>query len=77
MTATEKTDWKVQAILDRDALVEDIAKLAKILARQRVAVIVSASSREDAEMAARKHIQQYMAIPGVYLKTLHPRRLPT
>jgi len=77
MAATEKTDWKVTVILDRQALVEDIAKLAKILAQQRVSVLVSASSGEDAEVAARKHIQQYMAIPEAYLKTLHPRRLPT
>ena len=77
MAVTEKTDWKVQVILDRDALVEDISQLAKILARQRVAVIVSASSGEDAKVAARKHLQKYMAIPEVYLKTLHPRKLPT
>jgi len=77
MVATEKTDYKVTVILDRQALVEDIAKLAKILARQRVFVLVSASSGEDAEVVARKHIQQYMAIPEVYLKTLRPRRLPT
>ena len=77
MAATEKTDWKVQVILDRDTLVADIAKLAKILARQRVAVMVSASNREDAEERAKQYLRLYIGIPEVYLKTLHPRRLPT
>ena len=77
MAATEKTDWKVQVILDRDTLVADIAKLAKILARQRVAVIVSASDREDAMERAKQYLRMYIGIPEAYLKTLHPRRLPT
>jgi len=46
--AEEPTDWRIQVILDRKALVEDIDKLLHILARQRVIVIISASSREEA-----------------------------
>lgn len=75
--AEESTDWKIQVVLDRKALVEDIAKMTKILARQRVIITVSASSREEALKKAEEHLQRYSGIPTVYVKTLHPRKLPT
>jgi len=75
--AEELTDWKVQVVLDRKALVEDITKLAQILARQRVAVIVSASSRELAEEKARVYLPLHAGISWCYVKSLSSRRLPT
>ena len=75
---TEKpTDWRVKVTLDREALAEDIDKLVRILARQRVAVIVSASSREEALEKGREHLQRHNGISGIYIKDLQPRRLPT
>ena len=75
---TEKpTDWKVKVTLDREALVEDIDKLVHILARQRVAVIVSASSEEEALERGKEHLQRHSGISGIYIKDLQPRRLPT
>jgi hypothetical protein len=73
----EPTDWKVRATLDRDLLVEDIAKLAGILARQRVGCVVSAVDEEDAVEKAKTHLLRYSGIPEAYMKTLNPRRLPT
>lgn len=73
----EKTDWKIQVTLDRDAVVEDIVRLVKILKRQQVYCVVSASTREEAVEKAKVHMWQYGGIPTVYLKTMHPRRLPT
>ena len=75
--AEESTDWKIQVVLDRKAIVEDITKLAQILARQRVIITVSASSREEALKKAEEHLHRYSSIPTVYVKALHPRKLPT
>jgi len=72
-----KTDWKVQAILDRDQLEEDIGALVEILKRQRVSCIVDADSEETARMAASHHMKVHMGIPPRYVRALHPRRLPT
>lgn len=75
---TEKpTDWKVEAKLDKKALVEDITKLAQILARQRAIVIVSAMNEADALKKAEERLQRYIGIPTVYVKAMHPRKLPT
>lgn len=74
---SEKTDWKVRAVLDRAALVEEIARLARILARQRVAVIVSAESEEEAVFEARVHLQRHAGISAAFLADLRARRLPT
>jgi len=71
------TDWKIQVTLDRKALLEDITRLTRILARQRVAVTVSASSREEAEEKAKEHLMQHIEVPWCYVKALNPRRLPT
>jgi hypothetical protein len=75
--AEEPTDWSVQVTLDRKALVEEITKLVQILALQRKAVIVFASSGEEASVKAKEHLQRYPGIPLGYIKALHPRRLPT
>ena len=74
---TEKTDWKIMVVLDREAITEDINDLVKILARQRVNCIVSANDRDEALTEAKKHLQRFAGIPEKYLKALHPRRLPT
>ena len=75
--AEAPSDWKVQVTLDRKALVDDIAKLVRMLARQRVAVIVSASSREEALEEARGRLLLHVGVPACYVKALTPRRLPT
>lgn len=75
--AEAPTDWKVQVILDRKAIVEDITRLAQILARQRVAVIVSASNSEEAIDKARAHLELHAEISESYMKAFNPRRLPT
>ena len=73
---TEKpTDWKVAVDLDRRALVEDIDKLVRILARQRVAVTVSAVSEAEALKKAEEHLRLYSGIPKVYVKAMHPRKV--
>lgn len=75
--AEELSDWKVQVTLDRKALVDDIDNLVKMLARQRVAVIVSASDSEDAINKARAHLELHAGIFSEYMKAFNPRRLPT
>jgi hypothetical protein len=75
--AEAPSDWKVQVVLDKKAIVEDITKLAQILARQRLAVIVSASSREEAEEKAKNHLLLHAGISEAYLKAYNSRRLPT
>jgi len=73
---TEKpTDWRIQVVLDRRALVEDIAKLTKILARQRTYCIVSAVNEAEALKKAEEHLKLHSGIPTVYVKAMHPRRL--
>lgn len=75
---TEKsTDYKVMVALDRKALANDIAKLAHILAQQRISVIVFASSMKEAEEKAREHLLLRPGISATYIKSLNPRRLPT
>jgi len=75
---TEKpTDWRIQVVLDRKALVEDIDKLTKILARQRTYCTVSAVNEAEALKKAEEHLQRYSSIPTVYVKAMHPRKLPT
>jgi hypothetical protein len=75
---TEKpTDWRIQVVLDRKALVEDIDKLTKILARQRTYCTVSAVNEAEALKKAEEHLKLYSGIPTVYVKAMHPRRLPT
>ena len=75
--AEAPSDWKVQVVLDRKAIVEDITKLAQILARQRVTVIVSASDSEDAIDRAKTHLILQTGILESYMKAFNPRRLPT
>lgn len=69
------SDYRVTVTLDRGLLVLDIERLVKILARQRMAIIVSASSMKEAEERAREHLLR-TGISTTYIKALTPRRLP-
>lgn len=73
----ESSDWKVTAVLNRDALEEDIAALVGILKRQRVYVVVSASADAEARDEALKHLEKTWGISSRYVQALHPRRMPT
>jgi hypothetical protein len=75
--AEEPTDWEVQVVLDRRAIVEDITKLAQILARERIYYTVSASSREEAIEKAKVHLQRFVGVPERYVRSLDPQKLPT
>jgi len=75
--AEEPTDWKVQVVLDRRALVEDITKLAQILARERIYYTVAASSRDEAIEKAKVYLQRHVGVPERYVRSLDPRKLPT
>lgn len=68
-----RSDWKVTAILNRDALEKDIHRLISVMKRQRVWLIVSAESEEEALREAERRL----GIDPSYLKALHPRRLKT
>ncbi len=70
-------DWKVMITLDRKLLVRDIDAMVHILARQRMSVIVSASSGEEAEEKAGAVLQRGWRTRSCYVKALTPRRLPT
>ena len=70
-------DWKVCVIVDRKLLARDINTLTRILTRERMAVLVSASSSEEAEEKARELLQRSLKTPACYVKALNPRRLPT
>ena len=75
--AEEPTDWEVQVVLDRRAIVEDITKLAQILARERIYYTVAASSREEAMEKTRMFLMRFVGVPERYVRSLDPRRLPT
>jgi hypothetical protein len=75
--AEAPSDWKVQVTLDRKAIVEDIDRLVRMLARQRVAVTVSAWNDEEAIAKARAHLELHSDISEAYMKAFNPRRLPT
>jgi hypothetical protein len=75
--AEAPSDWKVQVTLDRKAIVEDITKLVKMLAQQRWAVIVSASSSKEAIEKASLHLMVHSGVSPLYTKVFNPRRLPT
>lgn len=74
---SEKTDFKVTAVLDRDALVEDITSLVGILKRQKVYCIIRAGSLEEAVEEAKTYLWQHQGVLPNYVKAYHPRRLPT
>ncbi len=70
-------DWKIWVIIDRKLLTKDINTLVHILARQRMAILVSASSEAEAIVKARELLQRSLKTPACYVKALNPRRLPT
>lgn len=74
---SEETDYKVTVTIDRKRVVEDITKLAQILARKDIVIIVSASTKEEAIQQAKTLLQQNMRITETYVKKLRPRKLPT
>ena len=73
----EPTDWVVQVILDRGAIVDDITKLVHVLGRQRISYTVSASSGEEAIAKAAERLKRHTGVQGYYVKALNPRRMPT
>ena len=75
--AEAPSDWKIEITLNRKALTEDIIRLTRILARQRIPIIVSASSLGEAEEKAREHLIRHGGLPLCYVKAMTPRRLPT
>lgn len=75
--AEELSDWKVHVILDRKTLVDDITRLAQVLAREKTYYTVSASSREEALQKTEEYLQRYLGIGPAYVSAMHPRRLPT
>lgn len=72
-----KTDYKVTVTLDRKRIVEDITKLAQLLTKKNIPVIVSASNKEEATYKAMLRLQQNMGISDAYMKRLQPTKLPT
>ncbi|MEM4727475.1 MAG: hypothetical protein QXD04_04400, partial [Candidatus Bathyarchaeia archaeon] len=71
-----RVDWKVEARIDRDQVVEDIIQLVGVLRRQRpVTCIVSASDEDGAIAEAYKRFETHMKIPSKYIRELVPRRL--
>lgn len=73
-----KTDWKVEAKLDRSLLVADIMGLVKVLKRQRKPFcVVSADCEMSAKVEAVRRMEVYQRIPPKYVKELRARRLPT
>lgn len=74
---SEKTDWKVTAVLDRDFIVGLIVDLLAVLKRQKVYCVVSAGGAEEAVEAAKTHLWHHAGVLPSYVKVYHPRRLPT
>jgi hypothetical protein len=71
------SDWKVQVILDRKAIVHDITMLAQVLARERIFYLVAASSREEAMKKGKRSFVFVTGAPERYVRSLNPRKLPT
>ena len=69
------SDWKVQVVLDQEAIIDDIMRLVQILTRQRTHCIVSAVSEADALRRAEEHLKRIHGISLVYVKAMHPRKL--
>lgn len=77
MSKEESVDYKVTVTLNREALVEDITKLAQILARRRTFCVVSAVNEAEALKKAEEHLKVINGILTVYVEAMHPRKLPT
>jgi hypothetical protein len=75
--AEELSDWEVVVTLNRKAIVEKITKLAEFLAREKIYYTVAASSRDEAIEKAKVYLQRHVGVPERYVRSLHPRRLPT
>ncbi len=70
-------DWKVRVTLDRKLLVRDIDTRVHLLSRQRMYLIVSASSQGEAEEQAMAVLRLGIRSSACYVKALTARRLPT
>lgn len=68
-------DWKVEATIDREKMVEEIVQLLNILKRQKIYCIISAEDEAGAREEAMRRLEQHMGIPGRFVRSLHPRRL--
>ena len=75
--AEELTDWKVQVTLDRRAIIDDIDKLVRVLARERIYYTIAASSRLEAMEKTRGLFLLHTGVPTRYVRSLAPRKLPT
>ena len=71
------SDWKVHITLDRKAIAKDIAKLADLLAREKIYYTVAASSRDGAMEKATGFFLLHTEVPERYVGSLDPRKLPT
>ncbi|MBS7653265.1 hypothetical protein KEJ13_09090 [Candidatus Bathyarchaeota archaeon] len=57
MNREVKVDWKVEAIVDREFIVEEAIQLLSILERQRISCIVSAAEEDEAITEASKRLE--------------------
>ena len=72
---SERTDWRVKATLDKDAIAADINRLLKILLHERVQCIVSAGSEQEALSLGEVHFND-RGVLRRHIRTLHARRMP-
>lgn len=70
-----RVDWKVEATVDRELIVEEIIQLLSILKRQRISCIVSAVDEDEALGEASRRLEHHMGIPKRFVRNLHPKVL--
>jgi hypothetical protein len=70
-----KVDWKVEATVDRELIMDEIVQLLEILKRQRISCIVAAVDEDEAIERASRHLEVHMGIPNRFVKSLHPKML--
>jgi len=74
---TERGDWKVRAVLNRAAILADLAPLVGLLRMPKCYCMVSATDEKDAITEAEHHMAVVMGIPKKYVRKFTPRRLKT
>ncbi|MEM2127117.1 MAG: hypothetical protein QXH67_02725 [Candidatus Bathyarchaeia archaeon] len=75
MSKAERVDWKVEATVHREQIMEEVIQLLTILKRQKISCIVSASDEDEAITEASNRLETKMGNQGRFVKNLNPKML--
>ena len=75
--AEARSDWRVEVVVDRAAVKEDVTRMLRLVERPKFSVTVSAASEAEARQRAEQLLRVNYAAGPAYVLALYPRRLPT